>query len=62
MRRRVSFGGGTPSLLPIDGLARILDGLAARFALENAEITLEANPDDLTPELVADGARSASIA
>ncbi|MBX3180824.1 MAG: radical SAM family heme chaperone HemW [Candidatus Hydrogenedentes bacterium] len=49
----VFFGGGTPSLLPIDGLARILDALAARFALENAEITLEANPDDLTPELVA---------
>jgi len=48
----VFFGGGTPSLLTPEGLERILGALHARFALAGAEITLEANPDDLSPELV----------
>lgn len=39
------FGGGTPSLLPLPALARILDALRAGFPLtDGAEITLEANP------------------
>ena len=46
----VFFGGGTPSLFGGDGLRRVLDTLAARFALADAEITLEANPDDVTRE------------
>ena len=47
----VYFGGGTPSLLKIDEINQILDNIENLFYLsENAEITLEANPDDLTPE------------
>ncbi len=45
----VFFGGGTPSLLNEHTLARILEALRARFRLTGAEITLEANPDDVTP-------------
>ncbi len=41
----VFFGGGTPSLLPLDALAHILDAIRDGFALaEDAELTLEANP------------------
>ena len=37
----VYFGGGTPSLLPSDHIARILDAIRARFDLaRDAEITL----------------------
>ncbi|MCF6284937.1 MAG: radical SAM family heme chaperone HemW [Candidatus Hydrogenedentes bacterium] len=48
----VFFGGGTPSLLTAKGLEAIMKALHARFTLDGAEITLEANPDDLSPELV----------
>src|ERR1051325_2630503 len=45
----VYFGGGTPSLLTGDEIARIFDHLHRYFEIDaNAEITLEANPDDLT--------------
>ncbi|HEX5181458.1 MAG TPA: radical SAM family heme chaperone HemW [Gemmatimonadaceae bacterium] len=45
------FGGGTPSLLGGDGVARLLDRLRARFAFDDgAELTLEANPDDVSAE------------
>lgn len=47
----VFFGGGTPSLLRPESLERILGALDRTFALTAAEITLEANPDDVTPEL-----------
>ncbi len=48
----VFLGGGTPSLLSTGQLARIFEALYARFLLNSeAEITLEANPDDLRPEL-----------
>ena len=41
----VFFGGGTPSLLPIPQVERIVSALRDRFALEpEAEVTLEANP------------------
>ncbi|MBX3688597.1 radical SAM family heme chaperone HemW [Dokdonella sp.] len=44
----VFFGGGTPSLFAPDAIARILDGVAARIALEPAaEVTLETNPGTL---------------
>lgn len=48
----VFFGGGTPSMLAPEGLARIMEALAQRFDLEGAEISLEANPDDVTEALV----------
>jgi len=42
------FGGGTPSLLAAERLARILERARRRFALPTgAEITVEANPRDL---------------
>ncbi|KGE89000.1 MAG: radical SAM family heme chaperone HemW [Phaeodactylibacter xiamenensis] len=45
------FGGGTPSLLEAEELAAFFDAVARHFELApDAEITLEANPDDLTPE------------
>lgn len=45
----VYFGGGTPSLLTEDELRLILDNLRQLFVIEPAaEITLEANPDDIT--------------
>ncbi|WEK14425.1 MAG: radical SAM family heme chaperone HemW [Candidatus Microbacterium phytovorans] len=48
----VFFGGGTPTLLPGDDLARMLDGIRTTFALTaDAEVTVEANPDTVTPLL-----------
>ncbi|MCK6650379.1 MAG: radical SAM protein, partial [Bacteroidia bacterium] len=45
----VYFGGGTPSLLEQTELMRIFDSLNKYFEIDSdAEITLEANPDDLT--------------
>jgi len=47
----IYFGGGTPSLLTISELDKIFDTLYQSFDLSsNIEITLEANPDDLTKE------------
>ncbi len=41
----VFFGGGTPSLLPIPQVERIVSALRDRFQMEHdAEVTLEANP------------------
>ncbi len=40
------FGGGTPSLLGGERLARIIEAARRRFGLNRAEITLEANPAD----------------
>jgi oxygen-independent coproporphyrinogen-3 oxidase len=43
------LGGGTPSRLGADGVPRVIDLLRDRITLEpNAEVTLEANPDDIT--------------
>ena len=44
------FGGGTPSRLGGDGIARLVEVISSRVALAtNAEVTLEANPEDVTP-------------
>ena len=44
----IYFGGGTPSVLPIASLQKIFDTLTQHFSIDqDAEITLEANPDDL---------------
>ena len=44
----VYFGGGTPSLLPVTDIEKILNKLHQKFSISHdAEITLEANPDDL---------------
>jgi oxygen-independent coproporphyrinogen-3 oxidase len=45
------LGGGTPSLLGGEGVARLMDVVRARFTIaDGAEITIEANPDDVTPD------------
>lgn len=45
----IYLGGGTPSVLSKDELMRIFDQLRANYnVLADAEITLEANPDDLS--------------
>ncbi|MDR2804235.1 MAG: radical SAM family heme chaperone HemW [Dysgonamonadaceae bacterium] len=47
----IYFGGGTPSQLSAKHFEKIFETLAAVYpALAPCEITLEANPDDLTPE------------
>ncbi len=44
----IYFGGGTPSVLSAKALQQIFDTLTACFSISaKAEITLEANPDDL---------------
>ena len=46
----IYFGGGTPSLLTAEHFQQIFDKLYSLFTVNaEAEITFEANPDDLTP-------------
>jgi len=45
----IYFGGGTPSLLNAKEIYSVLNSLSNHFAIaDQAEITLEANPDDLS--------------
>jgi len=46
----VYVGGGTPSLLEPAALARMIETLRANFVLAQTEITLEADPETITPE------------
>ena len=47
------FGGGTPSRLGADGVARALDLVREHATLEDdCEVTLEANPEDVSAEAV----------
>lgn len=49
--RTIYFGGGTPSILPIGQLDRIVDALYECFDLSQVEeVTIECNPEDLTPD------------
>jgi oxygen-independent coproporphyrinogen-3 oxidase len=48
------LGGGTPSRLGADGIARALDLVRRRFPLAaGAEVTIEANPEDVGRDAVA---------
>ena len=50
----IYFGGGTPSQLSVAELERIFEAIYRNFrTTEEMEITLEANPDDMTPRYVA---------
>ncbi len=52
--RTIYLGGGTPSRLAPAELARLLDGIRRGVSVEaDAEITIEANPDDVSLEVVA---------
>ena len=49
--RTIYFGGGTPSLLSVEELARIYRAIAERWDVsEVEEFTIECNPDDLSEE------------
>lgn len=57
--RTVYFGGGTPSLVGADTLDRLLAAIRAERPLaDDAEVTVEANPEDVTPALAAGLARA----
>src|SRR6266567_2479574 len=59
--KSVFLGGGTPSLLPPEAMAAILDRLRAHFPLEpSAEITVECNPESVSVERLA-GYRHAGV-
>jgi oxygen-independent coproporphyrinogen-3 oxidase len=50
----VYFGGGTPSRLQPGAIAELMAGLVRRRQMTaGAEVTLEANPDDVTPAAAA---------
>jgi oxygen-independent coproporphyrinogen III oxidase len=50
----IYLGGGTPSLLGADGVRRVVELVSRRFPpSDTAEITIEANPDDVNPASVS---------
>lgn len=50
----IYFGGGTPSLMPVESLEKMLERIRLNFSIApNAEITLEANPDDMSDSNLA---------
>jgi len=47
----IYFGGGTPSVLTVDEIRLLIDTVRQNYPVsQNPEITLEANPDDLSEE------------
>jgi len=59
--RTIFFGGGTPSLLTVKQITRLLESCRASFLLdEDAEISLEANPGTLNREQLQ-GLRAAGV-
>ncbi len=51
--KTIYFGGGTPSLLTINELQFLIDTIYDNYQVsDNSEITIEANPDDLTNDLI----------
>ncbi len=59
--RTIFFGGGTPSMLSVPQIKRLLDACFQAFMVDtDAEITLEANPGTLSQEQL-EGLRAAGI-
>jgi oxygen-independent coproporphyrinogen-3 oxidase len=51
----IYFGGGTPSILDISDLRLLIDAVYSNYNVaENPEITVEANPDDLSEERIVE--------
>ncbi|MFC7774480.1 radical SAM family heme chaperone HemW [Flavobacterium sp. GCM10027622] len=49
----IYFGGGTPSILPIEDIKFLIDTIYLHYSVaENPEITIEANPDDLSEDRI----------
>lgn len=52
--RSIYLGGGTPSQLGIDRLTQLLQYVMNHYAVNpEAEITVEVNPDDVTPDFIS---------
>jgi oxygen-independent coproporphyrinogen-3 oxidase len=50
----VFFGGGTPSYIPSEHIHQLMDTVRSTFDLaSDSEITMECNPDDISPERLA---------
>ena len=55
------IGGGTPSQLPASLLLEVFQAITDNFTLaDDAEVTIEVNPDDVTPQLI-DTLRQTSV-
>ncbi|PKQ63619.1 hypothetical protein BZG02_09405 [Labilibaculum filiforme] len=55
----IYFGGGTPSVYQANEIESLIEEVAKYFIIEpNAEITLEANPDDLTEKYLQELAKT----
>jgi oxygen-independent coproporphyrinogen-3 oxidase len=55
----IYFGGGTPSLLSREELQFLIDSVYKNYSVsDDPEITLEANPDDLTKEIIIELSKS----
>ena len=55
----IYFGGGTPSVLELDEINFLIKTVYENYSVvENPEITIEANPDDLTEERIIDLSKS----
>ena len=51
----IYFGGGTPSILGVSDLRLLIDTVYSNYeVIENPEITVEANPDDLTKSRITE--------
>lgn len=56
----IYFGGGTPSILTIFDLQFLIDSVYKHYIIcENPEITVEANPDDLSEEYIIELSKTA---
>ena len=56
----IYFGGGTPSVLNTEEINLLIDAVYKNHTvIENPEITLEANPDDLSEEKIIELSKSA---
>jgi oxygen-independent coproporphyrinogen-3 oxidase len=55
----IYFGGGTPSILEISDIKLLIDEVYRNYkVIENPEITIEANPDDLSNERIIELSKS----
>jgi oxygen-independent coproporphyrinogen-3 oxidase len=58
----IYFGGGTPSLIPVAEMEKMFDRFSGNFKLaSDCEITIEANPDDLTSTYLQDLRRNTPV-
>jgi oxygen-independent coproporphyrinogen-3 oxidase len=50
----IYFGGGTPSILMASQMQKIFDAIFSNYVIsQDAEMTLEANPEDITAEILS---------